>query len=213
LENEGCQIFGFADLRILPPEPRKGLDVSIVKGAPYTAEGMKGNLEGNSEKYATSSRATFELLDRYQKTVLKFLKEKKYKASITYRNTGYLNGITHKMVGTLAGIGWIGRCAILTTKKFGPTLRLTAVLTNAPLECGKPITKSMCSPKCNECVNICPAKAIKEGLWEQGIHRDTFFDVAACRKILNSRRKNGTEGLCGLCISACPYTKNGLGYE
>lgn len=212
LEKEGCQLFGFADLHILPSESRQGFNVGIIMGAPYTAEGMKENLEGNFERYMISSEATWESLGRYQKIVLKFLKEKKYKASTTYRQTGYSNGVTHKMLGTLAGIGWIGKCAILTTKMYGPAIRLTAVLTNAPFKCGKPIIKSMCPTECRECADICPAKAIKDGLWEQGVHRDSFFDVVACRKILNSHKKNGKEGLCGLCISVCPYSKKGLGY-
>jgi len=30
LENEGCKIFGFADLQILPLEQRQGFDTGIV---------------------------------------------------------------------------------------------------------------------------------------------------------------------------------------
>jgi len=208
LEGAGCKIFGYANLRSLPAGMHQGLDFGIIMGVPYTPQGMIENLKGNHERLAIDSEATIEPLERFERAIIKFLKERKYKASITYRKTGYSNGITHKIMGTLSGLGWIGRCAILTTEKYGPALRLTAVLTNAPLECGKPITKSLCPPECNVCENICPTNAIKEGLWEQGIHRDTFFDVNACRKKLNK-----SNGVCGLCISACPLTKRGLGYE
>ena len=209
MEKEDCQIFGYANLKILPEEPRKGLDTGIIMGAPYSARGMKENLEGNPGRFKSDSKATFEPLDCFQRSVIQFLKENGYKASTTYKTMDYLaGGVTHKMVGTMAGIGWIGRCALLTTKKFGPALRLSAVLTNAPLKCGKPITKSKCPPKCNACADICPTKAIKEGLWAQGVHRDTFFDVNACKKGRSKRKP-----MCGLCISICPYTKKGLGYE
>lgn len=204
LENEGCSIVGFADLRILPEEPRRGSDFGIVMGALYAAEGMRENLQGNPDRFGNDSGATFEPLDRYKKTVIKFLKDNGYKANTKYLNTT----VTHKMVGTLSGIGWIGRCAILTTKEWGPALRLTAVLTNAPVECGTPIIKSLCPADCTACADICPTNAIKEGLWEQGIHRDTFFDVKACCKGRQKRKP-----ICGLCISVCPYTKKGFGYE
>ena len=203
LEQEGCTIFGFADLGILPEEPRKRLDYGIVMGAPYTAEGMKANLEGNSNLFARDGGATFEPLERFQKTAIKFLREKGYKASTTYKKMV----VTDKTVGTLSGIGWISRCALLATEKYGPALRLSVVLTNAPLECGTPITKSKCAPNCTACADICPTNAIKGGRWERGVHRDEFFDVEACKKGRQKRKP-----MCGLCISACPYAKKGLGY-
>jgi epoxyqueuosine reductase QueG len=208
LKNEGCGIFGFADLQILPQSARQGFDTGIVMGVPYTAVGMKENLEGNSVKFDNDSGATLEPLEKFEKSLARFLKEKGYIASTSYKKTAFSGGISHKMVGTLSGIGWIGRCAILTTKKYGPALRLTAVLTNAPLKCGTPVTKSQCPPKCNACADICPTKAIKEGQWKQGVHRDTFFDVKACGK---GRKKR--QPMCGLCISICPFAKKGLGYE
>ena len=210
LEKEGCKIFGFADLSILPKEPRKGFDIGIVMGAIYTTEGMRENLDGNIQKFGSDSWATCEHLERFQKTVIKFIKENGYKANTKYVTTA----ITYKMLGTLAGLGWIGKCAVLTTKKYGPALRLTSVLTNAPLECGTPITKSLCPESCTACADICHVNAIKGGLWEQGIHRDTFFDAKACRRGRRERdSKNTGEPTCGLCISACPLTKKGLGYK
>ena len=211
LAQEGCKIFGFADLSILPNEPRKGLAVGIILGEPYTGEGMQANLDGDIRKFSNASGATFEPLERYQKTVAQFLKAKKYKANTTYKKMECSGGITYKMLGTLGGIGWIGRNALLTTKEYGAALRLEAVLTNAPFECAEPITKSLCPPNCAACADICHANAIKGGLWERGIHRDTFFDVKACRKGRKIRDKvSQGEPLCGLCISACPLTKKGL---
>jgi epoxyqueuosine reductase QueG len=211
LKNEGCKIFGFADFRGLPAEPRRGADFGIIMGEPYTATGMMENLEGKPERFAADSEATFEPLKRYKAKVMQLLRANGYKPDIKYRSTISRDcplAITHKMIGTLSGIGWIGRCAILTTEKFGPALRLVALGTNAPLECGTPITKSLCPLDCTACADICPTNAIKEGLWKQGIHRDEFFDVKACCKGRSARKP-----MCGLCISACPFTKKGLGYQ
>jgi len=204
LKQEGCNIVGFADLLTIPEKQRKGFDFGIVMGATYTTEGLKEYLEGKSSKFGNDSGATFEALDRYKTTVMKFLKEKGYKASDKYSAMK----LTHKTVATMAGLGWIGRCAILTTRELGPALRLEVVLTNARVQCGTPITKSQCPPDCTACVDICPANAIKGGLWELGVHRDEFFDVKACRKMYVSRG-----GLCGLCIAACPYTQKGFDYK
>jgi len=202
LKQEGCDIVGFADLRILPEEARKGLDVGIIMGATYSYESMKANLEGDSTLFASSSGETGGALRRFTRTVMHYLEEKKYEAKRDNYNGSIVTDISDKTVGTLSGIGWIGRCALLVTEKVGPALRLAVVLTNAPLECGTPILKSQCPPDCTDCADICPTKAIKGGLWERGVHRDEFFDVNACLKGIQERRP-----MCGLCISSCPYTK------
>ena len=207
LKQEGCNIVGFADLRNLPDsydKARKGFDFGIVMGETYSADGLREFLDGKFEKFANSSGGTYATLDRYSATLIKFLKSKGFKVTDKYLTTT----LTQKTVGTLAGLGWIGRCALLTTQEVGCGLRLTTVLTNAPVECAKPITKSQCPPDCTVCADICPANAIKGGLWEQGVHRDEFFYAKACRKMRSS-----LGDFCGLCIAACPYTQKGLGYE
>jgi len=212
LKQEGCNIVGFADLRILPSEPRKGLGVGMIIGAPYAAEGVQANLDGDISKFRSHSGATLESLKKYQEVAIQFLKEKQYKAVTAYKKMECRGGITYKMLGTLGGIGWIGKCAVLTTKEYGPALFLQSVLTDAPFECAEPITKSLCPSDCTACADICHVNAINGSLWERGIHRDTFFDVEACRKGRKIRDTSGNgEPLCGLCISVCPLTKKGLG--
>lgn len=218
LKNEGCRIFGFADLTLLPPEyenARRGASVAVVIGEPYgTKEAINEMLDGKSEKLGSTCGATYGTLDRYKAAVKSFLKSTKYKSDIKYLNTT----ITFKMLATLAGIGWIGRCAVLTTNEWGGALRLSAIATDAPLECGTPITKSQCPPDCYECADICHVNAIKRGvLWERfpdgtGVHRDEFFDAKACRM---GRKQNAPEAqgepICGRCICACPFTKKSVG--
>ena len=50
--------------------------------------------------------------------------------------------LPHKTIATRAGLGWIGKSALFTTKEYGSALRLSSVLTNAPLDIGKPVLKS-----------------------------------------------------------------------
>jgi epoxyqueuosine reductase QueG len=124
--------------------------------------------------------------------------------------------LPHKTVATLAGIGWIGKCANLVTNEAGSALRFIVVLTNAPLDCGEPISKSFCPANCNICADVCPGNAPLGSLWEVGVDRNTFFDAHACSKAARARAKEklGIDmAVCGLCISNCPFTQKGLGYN
>ena len=212
LIEEGCQIFGFADLSLLPTEyqgARRGAEYAIIMGEPYgTAEGMRANLSGDSRVFGMEGGKTSEPLERYRSAVKDFLKRRKYKSDIKYMTTV----ITYKMLATLAGIGWVGRCAVLTTREWGNALRLTAVATNAPLVGGIPIMKSECPSDCYLCADVCHANAIKRNavLWERfsdgtGVHRDEFFDAKACRK--GREIHDPVSQICGKCIAACPFTK------
>ncbi|MCG2714137.1 MAG: hypothetical protein L6308_04785, partial [Candidatus Omnitrophica bacterium] len=67
---------------------------------------------------------------------------------------------SHRKLGVLAGLGWIGRNNLLVNKELGSQFRLVTILTDMPLEADKPI-KNNCGI-CQLCVKICPAQAIKD---------------------------------------------------
>ena len=117
--------------------------------------------------------------------------------------------LPHKTVATRAGIGWIGKCALLVTGGFGSSIRLSSILTDAPLETDLPINKSKCGD-CMVCADACPGRAVSGRPWEVGLYRDEFFDPVKCRKTARERSKQGFGGeitICGKCIEVCPYTK------
>jgi len=204
LEQEGCTLYGFADITPLPEAARKKLPVGIILGCALTHEGVCENEKGIPCLINPHGGNTFEPLDRFTNVVVNFLKERNFKAN----TDAYTKGtVTDKTVGTLGGLGWIGKCALLTTPKTGPALRLGVILTNAPLETNEAITQSQCPPNCHACRDSCPANAISDKLWERGTHRDEFFDVNACKKF----RSKQEHGLCWRCIAACPLAVEGLG--
>jgi epoxyqueuosine reductase len=128
----------------------------------------------------------------------------------------YRTVLPHKTVATLSGSGWICKCATLVTKEVGSALRLTVVLTDAPLDCGVPITESLCNNECKVCADVCPGHAPLGGKWYAGKDRDLFFNAHACRPAAVAHAKAAlgiSKTLCGLCISNCPFTKNALGYK
>ena len=221
LKQEGCDIVGFAALHSLPEEARKHYTCGIIMGLPFTKEAMQENREDLPQRYSGEHGPMNQKFTSLKKTVTDFLTDKGYDATsdtpASSVDSGTLRALLpQKTVATLAGIGWIGKCAMLVTDAVGSALRLTVVLTNAPLDCGTPITKSKCSPGCNICVDICPGKAPQGALWEVGVDRDSFFNAQNCRTAARARAKSLLDieaAMCGLCVSSCPFTKKGLGYK
>lgn len=132
-------------------------------------------------------------------------------------STKFINGlknltvdISHKMVATRAGLGWIGKADLFISTKFGPRLRLVSILINKkPDNNSIPIEESRCG-KCNICVERCPAQAANGKLWNIKVHRDVFFNAHKCREKcgeLAKQRLNIDKKICGLCISVCPIGK------
>ena len=118
--------------------------------------------------------------------------------------------VSHKMIATRAGLGWIGKTDLFISKEFGPRLRLVSLLTNYPLEItGESIDKSKCG-KCELCVVNCPANAATGQLWDIYTDRDVFFDAHKCRNTCRELVKKLLDldsAACGICISVCPVGK------
>ena len=65
-----------------------------------------------------------------------------------------------RIAGTAAGIGEIGWSKVFMTKKFGPRVRLAAIITDIPLEPDPLVEPGSICDKCMQCVKGCPANAI-----------------------------------------------------
>lgn len=120
--------------------------------------------------------------------------------------------LPHKTVATRAGLGWIGKNCLLVTPQYGPAVRLSSLLTDAPLECGEAVTGARCGA-CRRCVEQCPAGALAGVLWEPGLPREAIVDIEKCRKkqIEIMKEQTGIEtDLCGKCFAVCTYTQNYL---
>ncbi len=107
--------------------------------------------------------------------------------------------LSHKKVGYLSGLGWIGRNNLLVNPDFGSRFRLVTILTDMPLAADHPLDEDCGS--CRACIRVCPAKAIQEDV--------SNFDHWRCFDKLKEFRKSGIVGqhICGVCIKACPGFK------
>lgn len=103
--------------------------------------------------------------------------------------------VSHKALGRLAGLGWIGRNNLLVHPALGSRFRLVSILTDMPLPFDTPLDESCGS--CRACVSVCPAQAIGD--------RPEEFDHRRCYEKLDEfrRRHIVSQHICGVCVKAC----------
>lgn len=107
------------------------------------------------------------------------------------------NGLFLKDAAAVAGIGPIGKNNLLLTPRFGPQVRLRALVTAAPLACGTPVTTSEFCLGCQRCIVACPAGAFPQGR----------YDRATCEtyQLHHLRNLSAYSSIwCNTCIESCP---------
>lgn len=121
--------------------------------------------------------------------------------------------LSHKMVATRAGLGWIGKTSLFISHKFGPRVRLGSILLKNTLPVTeRPINSSLCG-ECNLCVKACPVQAANGELWDINVDRDAFLDVYKCRKYIFNNYYKKEIMLCGICINVCPVGIHNVEYK
>ena len=180
-------IFGFADLTGLLQNKFIGFNYGISIGRKLDFRIVDQVMNGPTQEYYSHYRQINEELSLLTSRISEDLN----KNDIETRNidptvsTSDLDSIyfdtlrtdlSHKMVATRAGLGWIGKTDLFISKEFGPRLRLVSILLKTPVESkSNPIDISRCG-NCNICVDICPAKAANGKLWDITTDREEFFD-------------------------------------
>ena len=215
--NGECYEYGFADLRglVTGPYARYGYGISIVR---HLDDGIIDGIEaGPTRDYFDHYHAINDELNRavgcieqdlvalgleaeaVPSTVRDEMLDAKLRATLTYP-------LSHKMVATRAGLGWIGKTDLLITLRFGPRVRLASILTTAPLKAGVPIIEGECG-ECSVCVDQCPAHAATGQSWRAGDPRELFFDAFACKaqcRKISLELLNEQISICGKCVCVCP---------
>ncbi|MDR1642636.1 MAG: epoxyqueuosine reductase [Clostridiales bacterium] len=217
LHSFGALLVGFGDLAAIPASQRHGMPVGVCVAVKFPKEVIRGIANLPTKEYYCWYYRLNEKLDLIVSQGAELLKKMGYEAVAQTRDRVGSGGIMqttlpHKTVATRAGIGWIGKCALLVTEEYGSMIRLSAILTDAPLETAVPINKSRCGD-CLVCAKGCPGHAVKGAEWSLGTSRDEIFDAATCRDTARERSFEGygiKETICGRCIALCPYTKRHL---
>ena len=221
LIRQGADLVGIGDLSALPHSQRHGLPFGASVAVKYPREVIRGISELPTPEYKLWYDRLNQQLDELVTAGAAFLQDRGHHAVANTRaQVGDYGAdcrtlLPHKTVATCTGLGWIGKSSLLITKQYGSMVRLSSILTDAPLAAAQPITESVCG-NCTACQTACPAGAIYGTAWNPTIPRDALFDYQRCQKEAQSRSMRGfgqNTALCGKCIEACPYTKRFLNEE
>jgi len=216
LREHGAQVAGVADLSGLSPDP--ALPRAVVWGValdPAVVRDLGEN--GPSEAYGREYGAVNGRLAEQSSGVVRLIEAAGYRATAVEPTTGDFDKATlstvfqHKTAATRAGLGWVGKCALLVTRRYGPAIRFASVLTDAPLAVDAPVVRSYCGD-CEVCRAACPAGAVSGLAWRPGLERDAFWDAGAChghcRRVADAR--GFAHPMCGMCVAVCPWTQKYL---
>ena len=213
----GASLVGFADLRGVAPPAFSHLPsgVSIVMALDSAA--LAGVRDGPTmeyyEEYKRANRALDEIAARsadhinslghtaevFPATIVDSSMGSDYQKTLSV-------GFQHKTAATRAGLGWIGKSALLVTPEFGSRVRLVTVFTDMPLHVATHITEGRCGD-CRACSRTCPAGAIKGREWRVDLPRAELVDVVACRAKMTQlllERVGVEDAVCGVCLAVCP---------
>ncbi|MFQ6083387.1 MAG: hypothetical protein ACE5WD_08510 [Candidatus Aminicenantia bacterium] len=206
----GISLFGVADITLIKQEflldsgHIKNLTRGISIGFRLLSKILEGIKDRPTKLYHHHYRQVNFLLDRVSLTLSSFIQNQGWEAlpipaSQIVDWEHQKAHLSHKKVGQLAGLGWIGRNNLLVNPKLGAQFRLATILTNMPLLTDNP-ARGDCS-NCRKCIAVCPIRAIKE--------KPEDFDHLGCFGQLKIFRKEGISNqyICGVCVKACSGKK------
>lgn len=215
LLSNGANMVGIADLQHISADVRDNLPLGISIAVVLKPQIISEIKDGPTKQYYHEYERANRLLDEIGHCAVEFIKARGHQAkwfaatSVGIDSNTLSTRLPHKTVATLAGLGWIGKCALLVTRTSGSAVRITTVLTDAGLPTSHPMDTILCG-KCTACVDACPSHAPSGKNWRKSLHRDTFFNAFACQKAareLTMERVGIRETLCGICIAVCPWTQ------
>ena len=214
LHQAGASLVGFADLTGVSPEADMPFGISIAYALDPTIVSQIG--EGPTSEYAALYHRANDILGALGNLASEMIASQGWKAKCIPPTSKVSAAelstpLPHKTTATRAGLGWIGKCALLVTERYGSAVRLASVLTDMELPIRDPIERSKCQ-SCNSCVTSCPAGAPSGKEWDVSFKREDFFNVELCysETSKNARRPEIGATICGICIAACPWTKRYL---
>lgn len=210
-EDLGVSLFGVADIRTIKKEflfsdaILKDLEYTISLGLRLSDSILEDITTYPTKIYFHHYRQANAILDQIAFKVSTFIQNKGYKALPVpasqiidwEKQTAHLS---HKRIGELAGIGFIGRNNLLVNPGIGSRFRLVTILTDMPLEPDKKLKES-CG-ECKACISVCPAGAIKE-------KKEDFDHIKCFEKLKEFRNKHLVDQfICGVCVKACKKTQS-----
>jgi epoxyqueuosine reductase QueG len=207
----GANLVGFCDVRDLLPVEWQDTPYAISIASALKKEIISGIVKGPTLEYYAEYRRVNTALNDLGSRIAEHLRQfghvaRNFAATDVGIDDNLSTKLPHKTPATCAGLGWIGKSALLVTEKFGPAIRLTTVLTDMELPIGTPILESKCG-SCVKCVQYCPGEAMTGRNWDVNCTREDIFDAHACRRAARAKAAEAgiSETICGICIAVCPF--------
>jgi len=150
-EAEGAALFGVADVTsikgeflIEPKSVLVGLDRGISIGVRLAGKVVETVVDEPTKIYAFHYKRVNSLLDEIAIKISNFIQKSGYSAlpvpASMVEDWGLQRGtLSHKSVGHLAGLGFIGRSGLLVNPEFGAGVRYATILTDMPLKTDAPV--------------------------------------------------------------------------
>lgn len=216
----GADLAGFADLAALPADLRCDLPYGIAMGIAIDPTVIPLIPAQATMEYFDEYQGINERLDEIVLTIENRLLNQGYAAvaqTVDYVKRQRAQNeprpdsralMPHKTIATLSGLGWIGKNSLLITERYGSAVRISSVLTDAPLAVSNAKYRCLCGP-CRVCGEACPGHAIRGRVWTADTDRDELIDFSACRETVKKRGESlGIDhGACGICMAVCPHTQ------
>ncbi|AMP20968.1 Fe-S protein [endosymbiont 'TC1' of Trimyema compressum] len=179
----------------------------IVLAVPHSISlTLNSYSEKHFEKLINETRKTIDNINNNLKTLFDSFKvQYEFPPIAQSSEETLLAPFSFKYAAVNASLGWIGKNDILIINKYGPRVRLSAVLVNCDLPISTPILESQCPKDCFKCINACPCHALTGNMWNINSLRHDLIDYFLCNKMRSAYIKtHNRKNSCGLCFVACP---------
>ena len=202
-------IYGFTDISYCSYKEsyRSALVFAVPYGKQltpddYTEEGFEQGIQAAKSRVETVAAEIERILQKHR--------VKYWIPPVAQENETELRApFSFKSAAARAGIGWFGKNDVIITERYGPRVRLSAILIDEVFAYGKPITVGRCPENCTKCIDICPCKALKNRQWTIEKDRSDIIDYQKCNRMRSAFiKKLGRKSACGLCLAACPFGKS-----
>ena len=203
-------LYGFTDLSYC--SYKESYRSALVFAVPYGEQLTPGDYtEERFEQGIQTARGRLETVLARTESVLRRHRVKYWIPPVAQENETELRALfSFKTAAARAGIGWFGKNDVIITERYGPRVRLSAVLIDEVFTYGRPFTEGRCPKDCTACIDICPCKALKNRQWRVGMDRSEIIDYRKCNQMRSAFiPKLGRKNACGLCLAACPFGRSG----
>ena len=199
-------IYGFTDVSYC--SYRESYHSALVFAVPYGEQLTPDDYtEERFEQGIQSARIRLEGIVTQLELTLQKHQAKYWIPPVAQENETELRALfSFKTAAAHAGIGWFGKNDVIITERYGPRVRLSAVLIDEIFTSGQPITAGRCPEDCTKCFEICPCGALKNRQWTMDTDRSEIIDYQKCNRMRSAFiRKLGRKNACGLCLAVCPF--------